>query len=116
MKRGKPASSSNGDGDEDESYGSDPKTPKLLTESQWIWEGFVVLNGQRHYNEKGPQPVSLSDMFAYVSIEDISSADASWFLSVMRKMDKIFLEDTYAKLAKEREKKSRSNRKARGTR
>ena len=90
---------------------AEPKesAPELLPESALMWRCFVILSSQRHYSNNGPQAISLSDIHALAQIEELSPADARWFVDLVQTLDRIYLEDASAKISKEIEKRNKRN-------
>lgn len=58
----------------------------------------------------------MSDVYAYTMLEGMSRPESSWFFAVVCQLDQVYMEDVYAKIAKERDKRNRTNRRGRGSR
>lgn len=80
--------------------------PPLLTKGLWIWGAFLMLGGQRDYNDNGPQPIKLSDISAWAEINQINPYDQPFLAEVLCEMDRKWLVNQYELIRKEREKKS----------
>ena len=86
--------------------------PDLLVQSLWIWEAFTALTVQRYYAQHGPQPIALSDIEAWASLHDVNKYDKPFLSNCLLKMDRIFMEHTYAQLKREREKNEKKHKSA----
>lgn len=67
---------------------------------------FICLNGQRAQGPNGPQPLSVSDIWAYGMIEELDFGDYRWALEVMTELDRVYLEETYKKIEETNKKRS----------
>lgn len=87
----------------------DPSAPQVLPEGAWLWRLFGTLNAQRPNGGNGaPLPLAISEVYALSEIEELDKAETRWFLEVMMKLDRVYLEDAYQKLAKEQEKRNKN--------
>lgn len=92
----------------------DPNQPVVIDEAIWLWRAFNILNARRLYAPHGPQPIALTDVESYIRIEGLEEAEGVWLMEVVDLLDRIYIEDVYNKLAKDREKSSKKGRGARG--
>lgn len=89
----------------------DPSAPQVLSEGLWLWRLFGTLNAQRPNGTDGaPIPIAISEVYALSEIEELDKSETRWFLEVMMKLDRVYLEDAYEKLKKEREKQNHKNK------
>jgi len=91
-------------------------SPKVLPAGAWLWRCFNILNAHRVHGDSGPQPITISDIHALSSLEKLSYADARWLLEIVGTLDRVYLEEVYDKLAKERAKKQKQGKAPRGRR
>lgn len=94
----------------------DTDRPKLLSGGMWLWRCFSILNARRQYGKAGPQPLSLADIYAMSQVEGLSGADTRWLCEVVDALDRIYVEDTYDKLAKEQAARSKKAKPGTGVR
>lgn len=67
--------------------------PDLEPELRFVWELYHRLSRSREWGESGPQPIQVSEFFAYcdgVGIAGLSFRE--WLLDVIQDMDGTFLE------------------------
>ena len=79
--------------------------PTLYPDLYWIWDAYCFLSERRSTGPNGPNPISTSDMAAYIDLtgrhEDRYRRQILRFIPPM---DRVFLKDFYDKQAKELEK------------
>lgn len=80
---------------------------KVLPEGVWLWVMFIYLNSHRQQGPNGPQPITISDMWAYAQLEELDGGESRWALEVMSELDRVFLEETYKKIEEERKKRDK---------
>lgn len=78
-----------------------------------MWRCFNVLNAHRQYGKAGPQPITISDIYALAMIEELDFADTRWLCEVVDHLDRVYIEETYDRLAKEQA--ARNKKKTPGT-
>lgn len=79
---------------------------KVLPQGAWLWMMFVYLNAHRQQGPNGPQPIMISDMWAYAQIEELDGGECRWALEVMSELDRVFLEETYKKIEEANKKRA----------
>ena len=67
--------------------------PTLFPEAQFYWEAYVMLAVKRQKNERGPQPIAMSEILAYATFmridDDVLREDLLYMVSAL---DAAFLE------------------------
>ncbi len=97
----------------EETEEKDPSAPQVLPEAAWLWRLFGTLNAQRpNGSNNAPIPLAISEVYALSEIEELDKAETRWFLEVVMKLDRVYLEDAYQKIAKEQEKRNKGKAKA----
>ena len=86
--------------------------PKVIPQAMWLWSAFNDLNSQRLFGSAGPQPVGWQDIHAWASLNQVSAANCTWAASILPRMDRLYVTETYKRINKAREDANRkSNRK-----
>ncbi len=91
-------------------------SPELLPEANWLWEAFMTLTNQRMFGHTGPQPLAIADMYAYARAHEYSPPDMRWMIEVIGKMDRVYIEEMYADIAKQQKKQEQKIERKRGSR
>ena len=74
------------------------RIPELHKTNRWYWEAFEFLSEKRIINEKGPQPIQVSEIKAYADMrrtKDLDDLDD--LLDFLTALDRIWLKDAYHK-------------------
>jgi len=87
--------------------------PELLPDAVWVWNAFNMLASQRQAGPHGPQPLTLSDIYACGALLAIESSDLEDFTDLITLMDREYIEHRYKKIDAERRK---AEQKAKGKR
>jgi len=97
------------EGTVDEEAGA--KAPAILPESEWVWRLFSMLSAHRLFTDRGPQPLSITDMWSLAQIEELSTAETRFFREVCTELDNVFIREMSEKLAKDRDKENKKRNK-----
>lgn len=68
--------------------------PELAPELLPYWFAFLHLSGARTISEAGPQPIALSEVWAYCQLAEVHDLDErDDLLRFIREMDSVYLEE-----------------------
>lgn len=82
--------------------------PELYQTLGWIWEAFIVLDRSRQFGFNGPQPISLSEIEAYIRLHSIE--DRYDLIRYIQLMDGEYIAQSREKTAKEQKRGRTSSR------
>lgn len=83
----------------------------MLPHAVEFWIAFQILSEKRLWSETGPNPIQLSEIFAYVEYIEISSDDKrEELLYIVSAMDRNFIEFAIDQIQKERKKQATKRR------
>lgn len=86
--------------------------PVLLPESVFFWEAFQTLGAKRMFNERGPQPIQVSEIKAYTDFMEIEDDDLKQDLFyLINRLDATYLDHVRKAEADNRAKQQRQARK-----
>lgn len=72
--------------------------PELFADLLWIWEAFMVLSAARQVGMSSPQPIPVSELFAYCRYNQIYDVvDREELLHHVQKLDMVYLSDYRAR-------------------
>lgn len=72
--------------------------PEIFTDLIWVWEGFLTLSSARQLGFNGPQPISLSELLAFLQYRGIEDPeDREEFVTLVQSLDQVFMADAIAK-------------------
>lgn len=83
--------------------GEDP-TSKIIPTARWIWEAFSLLSAQRTHEELIPNPISMSDISGYCSIEGFRAPDRVFLRDLVVELDLIYVKEVSEKVKRAIEK------------
>lgn len=82
--------------------------PDIFETVNWVWEAYIALDRSRQFGFNGPQPISLSDIEAYIRLHDIE--DRSDLIRYIQLMDGEYLAHAADKIKKEQKRGRTSSR------
>lgn len=87
------------------------KQVELRFDLAWVWEGFCILARQRA-TSSDPNPISLSDIHAYVKLAGISCyEDQDFFLKMVMKLDDVWLDHHHTSKRRREEQRNKAAKK-----
>ena len=85
-------------GEDPSSYPILNSRPEMFSELVWVWEGFLTISASRQMGFNGPQPISLSEVLAFLTYRGISDPEErEQFLTLVQALDQVFIADSIAK-------------------
>jgi hypothetical protein len=63
--------------------------PQLHETVYWVWEAFAILDKGRQWGHNGPQPILISEMRAYIQLNEIK--DTHDLVRYIQGMDGVYL-------------------------
>lgn len=80
----------------------DTSAPELLPEAVKYWSMFNLLSSQRTVGQNGPQPLAISEVYAYGQCIELESGEYEFVLEVMVIMDRVYITHVYKQIDKAR--------------
>jgi hypothetical protein len=74
--------------------------PQLYPMVIWVWEAFAILDKGRQWGHNGPQPILISEMCAYIQLNEIKQPDD--LVRYLQGMDGVYLTHHREQLEKRR--------------
>lgn len=66
------------------------RTPVIPARQRWLWDAWGVLSGRRIENERGPQPIQLSEIKALTELYGLGEGMSAELLDVVLALDVTF--------------------------
>lgn len=72
--------------------------PSLYPDLVWVWEGFLTISASRQMGFNGPQPISLSEVLAFLHYRGIEDQEErEEFVTLVQALDQVYMADAIAK-------------------
>jgi len=78
--------------------------PHLFQDVAYVYEAFFIISSGRQYNEAGPQPLLLTEIFSYLNDKGITDREErDEVLHYLRVLDAKYLDLSHQKIKKSRD-------------